>query len=245
MISVPLNFKARIVYCHLLLIVCEHFSHSFKFCFHGTRLERFIPKSPTKTCFLRAFLICWLILTSLLSRVENIPLIALNILLEELLFNSIKWTLSSQSWNIFVMTYNILGICSFFSQGNSNSISTIDVSSGFVGLESYNLVIVGSLVVCNTYSLYILWFLMMFIRIKEYNNLNRSANKFDRIKSVTAIIITIRYSTVIMNQIFSTMLRHHISIWTVITPKFLYEAVLTILTVFLVCLIELIYKLNL
>jgi len=40
-----------------------------------------------------------------------------------------------------------------FAQGNSNSIASIDVNAGYIGLSSYNEVLVGLLIFCNTFSL--------------------------------------------------------------------------------------------
>lgn len=54
--------------------------------------------------------------------------------------------------------YYILSKSCFFSQGNSNSLTTIQISSGFVGINQVNEPIIALLLLCNTYSSNIYWF---------------------------------------------------------------------------------------
>ena len=51
-----------------------------------------------------------------------------------------------------------LGKSSFFIQGNSNSLATIDISAGYVGLEEYVPFIVGPLTFLSTYCGPLLWY---------------------------------------------------------------------------------------
>ncbi len=48
----------------------------------------------------------------------------------------------------------------YFSQGNSNSLNTIQVSTGLVGLNETNMFISGFLMFSATYSSNIYWFLI-------------------------------------------------------------------------------------
>ena len=47
----------------------------------------------------------------------------------------------------------------FAVQGNSNSIASVDVSAGYIGLEDYQPVLIGLLMALHTYSGPILWIL--------------------------------------------------------------------------------------
>ena len=55
-----------------------------------------------------------------------------------------------------IVNRNIL-FNSFAFQGNSNSISTVDVSAGYIGLEDYQPVLIGILMALSTYSGPIFW----------------------------------------------------------------------------------------
>ncbi|KFM61992.1 hypothetical protein X975_01438, partial [Stegodyphus mimosarum] len=59
---------------------------------------------------------------------------------------------------------------SFHSYGNSNSLATIDVYSGYTGLSTYKPVLVGFLIVCNTYSTVVLWLMLMIYRMLQLCN---------------------------------------------------------------------------
>jgi ethanolaminephosphotransferase len=50
-------------------------------------------------------------------------------------------------------------------QGNSNSLASIDIASGYVGQIGYNPVVVGILLVTNTYSAPVLSYLLLVIKL--------------------------------------------------------------------------------
>ena len=50
-------------------------------------------------------------------------------------------------------------VCMF--QGNSNSLSSLDVSAGYAGLESYSPVVVTTLITVATYAGPVLWILSL------------------------------------------------------------------------------------
>jgi len=49
----------------------------------------------------------------------------------------------------------------YFLQGNSNSLATIDIASGYVGQIGYNPFVVGILLIINTYSAPVLSYLLL------------------------------------------------------------------------------------
>ena len=71
--------------------------------------------------------------------------------------------------------YFIISQSCYFSQGNSNSLNTIQISSGFVGINEMNMVIVGILLISATYSSNIYWFLSSIRHLLQinYSNSNR------------------------------------------------------------------------
>jgi ethanolaminephosphotransferase len=53
----------------------------------------------------------------------------------------------------------------YFLQGNSNSLATIDIASGYVGQIGYNPVVVGIFLVINTYSAPVLSYLLLLSKL--------------------------------------------------------------------------------
>lgn len=53
----------------------------------------------------------------------------------------------------------------YFLQGNSNSLATIDIASGYVGQIGYNPMVVGTLLIINTYSAPILSYLLLLSKL--------------------------------------------------------------------------------
>lgn len=53
----------------------------------------------------------------------------------------------------------------FFLQGNSNSLASIDIASGYVGQIEYNPIVVGILLIINTYSAPVLSYLLLVINL--------------------------------------------------------------------------------
>ena len=102
----------------------------------------------------------WILFNCLIQPTHNLILIAfwcykrhfLNDLITE---SSLVAKLNSLLYFYFFTTSNSC----FFSQGNSNSFNTVQVSSGLVGINELNEVVVGILLLCATYSSTIFWFL--------------------------------------------------------------------------------------
>jgi len=53
----------------------------------------------------------------------------------------------------------------YFLQGNSNSLATIDIASGYVGQIGYNPFVVGILLIFNTYSAPVLSYLLLLSKV--------------------------------------------------------------------------------
>lgn len=92
----------------------------------------------------------------------------------------------------------------FDEKGNSNGLSTIDVSTGFVGLQGSNELLTGSLIFLSIYGLSMNW-----LRAIENNRLMVDCLK----------------DQFLMNSIYlisMTIQRQHLFLWTVFAPKLIY-----------------------
>ncbi|XP_053394935.1 GPI ethanolamine phosphate transferase 2-like [Mercenaria mercenaria] len=191
----------------------------------------------------------WILLMTLLLRTHNTSLVAMVIVQEVLLWRFVvgKIRLSANYLAVFCWW---MGQAVFFQQGNSNSISTVDVSAGYVGLQDYQPVLVGLLLFCSTYAGPIYWLIslvkyILLLRVEQDNMGNEQERhivkessktgtgtgtsiKTDLLECVQALVLE-RLSTLVLYCIVVTSQRYHLFVWTVFSPKLLYEGMLTVM----------------
>ncbi|XP_012928506.1 GPI ethanolamine phosphate transferase 2 isoform X4 [Heterocephalus glaber] len=124
---------------------------------------------------------------------------------------------------ITVMHY-WFGQAFFYFQGNSNNIATIDISSGFVGLDTYMEIPATFLTVFGTYVGPVLWagHLAHFLSAEASGD-----SAMGRACFCYALICSVPVATYI---ILVTSLRYHLFIWSVFSPKLLYEGMHLLIT---------------
>uniref|UniRef100_A0A182RE55 GPI ethanolamine phosphate transferase 2 C-terminal domain-containing protein n=1 Tax=Anopheles funestus TaxID=62324 RepID=A0A182RE55_ANOFN len=127
-----------------------------------------------------------------------------------------------------VITHYWLGKTFYFYQGNSNSLATIDLNAGYVGLNNFDMVRVGLFLTLHTFSGPILSFLLLLHHIfsdnerdvKQQHRSETSSNVRERILTLINVLITVPVSFFLA---VATVLRDHIFVWTVFSPKIIYE----------------------
>lgn len=198
----------------------------------------------------------------LLSRPHNVPLYGLYFIQFYLFiyYNDDNFLLTPLSCNFFLISFEFL---SFFSLGNSNSLSSIDISHSYTGINDYNVVLVGLTTFLGNWSGPIWWcfasvilrkeILMRWKLTKETNNTNNDDNirKVDdkgsdkimqenNVKDLSSLNIILFLDYFIYTSLFHSIvlfilsvgvmiLRNHLFIWTVFSPKYLYQIVWNIL----------------
>lgn len=102
----------------------------------------------------------------------------------------------------------------FFAFGGSNAISSVDLSSAYNGIGSYSVVFVGILMYIGNWAGPIWWV---------------SASRLLRPKAMAAksldhiTLLTFHIAASVMSVMAAcTVLRSHLFIWTVFSPKYLY-----------------------
>ncbi|RIA98610.1 alkaline-phosphatase-like protein [Glomus cerebriforme] len=176
----------------------------------------------------------------LLSRPHNVPLYGLYYIQFYLfLYYNNNSLLTPLSYNFFIILFEFL---SFFSLGNSNSLSSIDISHSYTGINDYNVVLVGLLTFLGNWSGPIWWCLASIILRKEIkwkltketnnNNNIKKVDDDDKIKQNVILFLdyyiytSIFHSIVIFILSIGVMiLRNHLFIWTVFSPKYLYQII--------------------
>lgn len=147
------------------------------------------------------------------------------------LFDSQK---CSELYRLFIqcVAHFWLGKCFFFYQGNSNSLATIDLNAGYIGLDHFELLPVMFFLTINTYNGPILAFLLLIyneldaIETKpeptkrgEKQQCEKQAN-IPEIVILMSILVTLPF---IVYCFVTVTFRHHIFVWTVFSPKLIYE----------------------
>lgn len=67
--------------------------------------------------------------------------------------------------------YKMLSLNIFFSfQGNSNSLSTVDISAGYIGLEDYQPILIGLLMAVVTYVGPVYWIISLLVHLAKQAN---------------------------------------------------------------------------
>ncbi|CCJ30652.1 unnamed protein product [Pneumocystis jirovecii] len=144
------------------------------------------------------------------NRIINIPLF--------LIFHLQLDIISSYKFNLGLVSLIslIFQHYSFFALGNSNSISSIDLSNAYIGIRNYNVIIVGILTYISNWSGPLWWYFGCFrLFPKKYQKKNFS--KF----SILLMIFYVFSQTFLFISCY--ILRNHIFIWTVFSPKILYH----------------------
>jgi ethanolaminephosphotransferase len=147
------------------------------------------------------------------SRATNIPVLLIFqvqlSLLEKLDLNPIETTTTSL----------LLQYASFFAFSGSNAISSIDLSSAYNGVSGYNVLAVGLLTFVSNWSGPIFWTSATNILLLRLHR-KGARNVWKQHLSLLTLFVTISLVGV---MVACTVLRTHLFIWTVFSPKYLYS----------------------
>ncbi|XP_069193929.1 GPI ethanolamine phosphate transferase 2-like isoform X1 [Procambarus clarkii] len=187
-----------------------------------------------KMCVLMRYIYTSLsLLCLLLQRVDNIGLMSL-VLVQNWLLCSVIYRLTLAkciSWEVAALSIDWLAFAHFFYQGNSNSLTTVDISAGFVGVTSYHPFVHGILIATQTFGGSLLTYLAYLTYI-----ISKDERK-ERWQQSLNIWWCARLATISLYLVNVAWQRHHLFIWSVFTPKLLYEGahilVLCFLTLFM------------
>ncbi|XP_061757481.1 GPI ethanolamine phosphate transferase 2 [Nerophis ophidion] len=164
------------------------------------------------------------LLVSLLFRAHNLPVLCCCLLVQTLMAQFIWKKLHYDAAQTTIMHY-WFGQAFFFFQGNSNNISTVDISVGFVGLDSYVETLAIFLTALSTYAGPLLWACHLVCYLSSERD--RSPVAIGHGCYCLAVLRSVPAAAYI---VLVTVLRYHLFIWSVFSPKLLYEAMHLLLT---------------
>ena len=157
-------------------------------------------------------------------RYANIPLFAL--------FEAQRWALQKSEADRHWLALSALFLqhVSFFALGNSNSLSSIDLSNAYNGITSYSIPLVGALTFISNWAGPIWWIAATLTSLSnERDILSQGAQGNHHGRSAFPGWLwatSLLHGIVIVFLVGSCIiLRTHLFIWTVFSPKFLFQAV--------------------
>ncbi|KAM8909655.1 GPI ethanolamine phosphate transferase 2 isoform 5-T5 [Spinachia spinachia] len=165
------------------------------------------------------------LLVSLLFRAHNLPVLCCCLLIQTLMAQFIWKRLHYDAAQTTIMHY-WFGQAFFYFQGNSNNIATVDISVGFVGLESYVEAPAVFLTALSTYAGPLLWACHLVCYLSSERG-RRSPAAFGHGCYCLALLRSVPAAAYI---VLVTALRYHLFIWSVFSPKLLYESMHLLLT---------------
>ncbi|XP_057561226.1 GPI ethanolamine phosphate transferase 2 isoform X2 [Hippopotamus amphibius kiboko] len=165
----------------------------------------------------------FVLLAALLLRPHNLPVLALSLAMQTVLTRCVWRPLRHAATEVTVMHY-WFGQAFFYFQGNSNSIATVDISAGFVGLDAYMEIPAVFLTAFATYSGPVLWASHL------VNFLASEASSGPALSHACFCYALLCSAPVSVYIVLVTSLRYHLFIWSVFSPKLLYEGTRLLVT---------------
>ncbi|XP_061542655.1 GPI ethanolamine phosphate transferase 2 [Phycodurus eques] len=164
------------------------------------------------------------LLVSLLFRAHNLPVLCCCLLIQTLMAQFIWKKLHYDAAQTTIMHY-WFGQAFFYFQGNSNNISTVDISVWFVGFDYFVEAPAMFLTAVSTYAGPLLWACHLVCYLSSERNGSPVA-----VGHGCYCLAVLRSVPAAAYIVLVTVLRYHLFIWSVFSPKLLYEAMHLLLT---------------
>ena len=148
------------------------------------------------------------------ARTANIPLFLLFAIL-----NSVFESLPGLTSTELIVSSLLLQYSSFFAFGGTNAISSVDLSNAYNGVSGYSVVAVGLFTFISNWAGPI-WWCSAFISIRRTRR--RTEIPYRSGESEFALLTVFVSVSTLAVMVACTMLREHLFIWTVFSPKYLY-----------------------
>lgn len=109
--------------------------------------------------------------------------------------------------------------------GGSNAFTGIDLSSAYNGISNFNVVAVGVLTFLSNWACPVWWASATNLLLLSNGNREKSGNSFTHHASLLTLYVAASLGFV---MVACTVLRTHLFIWTVFSPKYLYSMAWTL-----------------
>lgn len=236
--------EARLTYCCVATMVVWNAILLYK-ANKNSEKKRVFQEYIREVCGpLEGLLSSLLLLEVLLQRPHNAALLAVFVIQENIL-SKMLWKSQETLW-VVILSSVWMGHALFFALGNSNSLASVDISTGYVGLEDFVPSIMGPLTYVATYCGPCLWLTAGVLAIvrnaTDAKRLRNSLHQACYVITLCEALVLCVYCALVFGQ------RYHLFVWSVFSPKLLYETSKTLLcsisVVFILCLMYSIVRMN-
>ncbi|CAL1678430.1 unnamed protein product [Lasius platythorax] len=186
---------------------------------YGYRVTLIIRRNKQRFASTMLFFIInfWVMISAMLHQPYNVILLPLQIVASSTINAALRENDLTLDLGVFVHCW--LGNVFYFYQGNSNSLASINITAGYVGLRSYMPLITGAYLIVNTYSAPVLAYFLL-----VYRQQSSETHCTDIVARTSRTYIAWRLLTMTVYMIIVAGQRHHLFVWSVFSPKLLYEA---------------------
>ncbi|ESQ46169.1 hypothetical protein EUTSA_v10000032mg [Eutrema salsugineum] len=197
------------------------------------------------------YILCWCLLQLLLQQpINSGPILLLLIQILAITGLSSK-DLQVKEWVEIAALY-YMGMAGHFALGNSNTLATIDVAGAFIGISSHSTILSGILMFMITYAspLLFLLSLVMYIGAKLRNHSHSTimahrANDLGQLLKLTLgfpCLVPLCINSILLTAytVVLLLMRNHLFVWSVFSPKYLYVCATTLCTYIGVCIVAVI-----
>ncbi|XP_057497088.1 GPI ethanolamine phosphate transferase 2 isoform X2 [Actinidia eriantha] len=182
-----------------------------------------------------AYMHCWCLLQLLLQQPTNSMPVALLLvqILASMCYSSNGGQHLKQWVEVAALYY--LGMAGHFALGNTNTLATIDVAGAFIGISSHSTLLSGILMFIITYASPMLSFLsmVMYISMKETCSLvnleDADMGHFLKMTISFPCLVPLGFNSILLvaYTIVLLLMRNHLFVWSVFSPKYLYVCATT------------------
>ncbi|KAJ4714544.1 GPI ethanolamine phosphate transferase 2 [Melia azedarach] len=179
------------------------------------------------------YILCWCLLQLLLQ--QPINSMAILLVLVQIMTTILHFSYSGlhREWLEICALY-FLGMAGHFGLGNSNSLATIDVAGAFIGLSSHSTVLSGILMFMITYAspLLVLLSMVVYMSVKSCLAIPQNADSGYVLKTMLGFpcLVPLSLNSILLTAytIVLLLMRNHLFVWSVFSPKYLYVCATTV-----------------
>ncbi|KAM7262240.1 hypothetical protein ACFE04_021317 [Oxalis oulophora] len=179
------------------------------------------------------YISCWCLLQLLLQQPTNsVPICLLLVQVMAIMLYFSPTAPYSKGW-VEVAAFCYLGLAGHYALGNSNSLATIDVAGAFIGISSHSTLLSGILMFMITYAspMLALLSMVMYISTKDFA-IPSNADVGYVLKTLLGFpcLIPLGFNSINLTAytIVLLLMRNHLFVWSVFSPKYLYVCASTV-----------------
>lgn len=204
-------------------------------------VEEYVPLLELRDCLYIsgwAYIISWCLLQLLLQQpINSTPILLLLLqILASILYYSSNRMLHKELVQVAALYY--LGMAGHFALGNSNTLATIDVAGAFIGISSHSTLLSGILMFIITYAspMFIFLSLVLYISTKttSYPVLPEKAGSGHLLMMLLGFpcLVPLCLNSILLTAytVVLLLMRNHLFVWSVFSPKYLYACATTVCT---------------